>query len=74
MMNLPINTQPTIEQQCRELYGLEVPELNCHRLGWKEQDSNNVVFLRSKGMTIRAISDVLRCSTRMVQDVLKGLR
>lgn len=61
------------EQDLRQRLGIEIPE-GGRRTEWSRIDSMNVLMLRRRGLTIRTISDVLRCSTRMVQDVLKGER
>lgn len=42
------------------------------RAAWTNTDSINVIYLRRKGFTIRDIADVMRCSTKKVQEVLKG--
>jgi hypothetical protein len=39
---------------------------------WSERDSVNVLLLRARGLTIREVADVMRSSTRKVQDVLTG--
>jgi len=59
------------EQELRQRLGIEIPEGD-RRIKWSAQDSVNVMTLRKRGLPIRTIADVLRCSTRMVQDVLKG--
>ena len=60
-----------IEEEIRAKMNIQIPP-GLRRMEWREEDSKNVILLRKEGLTIRGISDVLRCSTRMVQDVLKG--
>lgn len=60
------------DEELRETCGVDIRGLG-RRLRWLPQDTASVKNLLAKGLTIRRIAEVARCSERTVQDVKKGL-
>ena len=58
----------------RDELGIDLVRLGGRRSEWTQEDSNNVLTLRQKGLTIRDIAEVARCSEKTILEVLRGDR